>query len=229
MLLKDGQEKLKTSFSIYDESGMTVDLVMWGDHWPGYCHLLPDRIVALRGVVVGEFRGKNLSSSWGVTIDIDTPIILPRYKTLLEYCQNVKIETLKPINSGPFSKKFVRDRRKIWSIAEIRSDSSQTFDELTDDEKTITPLFYNTVANIGYIQSEKMYYNACPDIKCMKKVYLHGERWRCDNCMTSYGTCVPRLIMYINIKDHTGDLWVMPSNQVITEKMIGKNGNEVKN
>jgi hypothetical protein len=35
--------------------------------------------------------------------------------------------------------------------------------------------------------------------------------------------------LYINIKDHTGAIWVTPSNQAIGEKLIGKNATEVKN
>jgi hypothetical protein len=144
---------------------------MWGDDWPGYSNLVSDRIVALRGVIVGNFRGKYLSSSWGASIDTDTPNNLPRYKSLWDYCLNWKNETMKPINGGPFSTKFIRDRRKIWSIEEILSDSSQTFNEMTNEEKTNTPLFYNTVANIGFIQNHRIFYNACPGVKCDKKVY----------------------------------------------------------
>jgi replication factor A1 len=212
--LKNGDRKLKNTFTIFDESGASVDLIIWGNHWPGFCYLVPGRIVALRGVVVGDYRGKNLSSSWGLSIDIDTPKSLPRYVALTEFCRNRTTETMMPINRGPFSTIFQRDRRKIWSIEEIEYDSSQTFNGLRVEQMTTTPLFYNTVAYIGFIQSNNMCYNACPNPKCIKKVYLEGDQWHCYKCETSYVTCERRLVVNIKIKDHTGDIWVMPSNQV---------------
>jgi hypothetical protein len=140
ILLKNGEQKLKTSFTVFDESGVTVDLTMWGDDMPGFCHLVPDQIVALRGVKVGEFRGKNLSSGWGISIDIDVPQNIPRYKSLKEFClTRSNAEPMKPINDGAVSSKYKGNRWKLSTIQQMESESLEAFQNMTEDEKKNSP------------------------------------------------------------------------------------------
>jgi hypothetical protein len=140
ILLKNGEQKLKTSFTVFDESGVTVDLTMWGDDMPGFYHLVPDQIVALRGVKVGEFRGKNLSSGWGISIDIDVPQNIPRYKSLKEFClTRSNAEPMKPINDGAVSSKYKGNRWKLSTIQQMESESLEAFQNMTEDEKKNSP------------------------------------------------------------------------------------------
>jgi replication factor A1 len=138
--LKNGEQKLKTAFTVFDESGLTVELTMWGDDSPGFCHLVPDQIVALRGVKVGEFRGKNLSSGWGISIDIDIPQNLPRYKSLKQFClKRINAEPMKPLNDGAVSSKFKGNRWKLSTIQQMESESIEAFQNMTEDEKKNSP------------------------------------------------------------------------------------------
>lgn len=84
------------------------------------------------------------------------------------------------------------------------------------------------MANLAYINPNQMYYNACPNEKCRKKVLQEDDAWRCEKCQQTYPNCDPRLMAKVKLVDHTGDLWAMPSNQPMSEKLIGKNGIEVK-
>lgn len=53
-----------------------------------------------------------------------------------------------------------------------------------------------------------MYYLACTDQNCMKKVTEEGDGFRCSNCNNYSNNCIVRYIVSCKVSDPTGALWI---------------------
>jgi len=213
---------------VFDESGVSIELTIWGDTISGFQNLVPDSIVALRQVKVGEFRGKNLSSGWGTVVDVEIPPQLPRLKALQAFCATRNNDELKPIGGAAVSSKGRGDRNKIWTMTQMQAHAVERFQRMSEDEKRTSPLFYTVVGHLAYIHPAGLYYNACPNDGCWKKVVQMGDEWRCEKCDAGFPTCTPRFISKVKIIDHTGDTWCTMAKDAVCEKVIGKTAADVK-
>ena len=55
---------------------------------------------------------------------------------------------------------------------------------------------------------DKIYYEACKNDKCNKKVIADGDVYRCDNCGQTFDSCAPTYMMKVKISDLSGSLYV---------------------
>lgn len=64
----------------------------------------------------------------------------------------------------------------------------------------------------GYISRikniDRVFYLACPNDKCRKKVTLDGSSYRCENCNMSYETCRATYMFSAKVSDFTESLFV---------------------
>jgi len=70
--LKSGEMKNRRNITFIDHSNHSIEMTLWGDQATNFKPVEGD-IVAVRGARIGEFNGKNLSSSFTTTIMTSVP------------------------------------------------------------------------------------------------------------------------------------------------------------
>ena len=64
----------------------------------------------------------------------------------------------------------------------------------------------------GYISRiknmERIFYLACPNDNCKKKVTLEGSNYRCENCNQTYSHCKATYMITAKVSDFTESLFV---------------------
>ena len=58
--------------------------------------------------------------------------------------------------------------------------------------------------------SERLYYLACPEENCRKKVIEseHPGKYRCDTCNKLFDTCVPTYMLLARVADLSDSLYI---------------------
>lgn len=73
-----------------------------------------------------------------------------------------------------------------------------------------------------WIAPRNLYYLACPDKDCLKKVESDNNgQYYCEKCQKAYPAPSPRFIGRVKINDHTGSMWAQFGIQEIAEKIVG--------
>lgn len=84
----------------------------------------------------------------------------------------------------------------------------------------------------GYVSrimnQDKLFYQACPNDSCKKKVVEDMGSYRCENCNKNYDNFKPSYFMSAKISDFTDSVYVSFSNETATQ-LIGMTAVEFKN
>lgn len=227
--MKNGGVATLRNMQVYDESGVSVNVAVWGNP-KGHEHLKENNIVVLRNASVNDFRGKSLSSHQETHVQVDFPHELQRYQNLLAYYNN-KEKILQPIgqqlNENIYKNSF--KPRYLKSLLEIEDDAKMQFESCSEEEKK-KPIYYNCMGAVTYIPRGTFYYNACHDDKCCKKMTEGADgKWTCDKCGVTYDKPKPKFIGKVRVSDHSSSIYAMFNSDKIGEKILGKNAEEFRN
>lgn len=87
-------------------------------------------------------------------------------------------------------------------------------------------LFFNGF--VEYIKNDdKIYYNACPNDNCRKKVIEENGIFRCEKCEMNYDASKPTYMFKAKISDFTSSIWVNFSKEQ-GETLLGMPATEFK-
>ena len=222
--LKAGGTRSKRVASVYDESGLCVELTLWGDIKG--VHLLQEgQIVAIRSVIVNEWKGKCLSSRTSTVITTDFPKDLQRYQSLSNFQKDGgHVQSLKEESGDTVQHKV----RHLKSLKEIENEAEANFANMYDDDRK-KPIYFNTMATVSYIPQNNIYYNACPTEKCAKKLLKEDDdQWRCQKCDGVFEKPQPRFIGKVKIMDHTGMNYCTINSEKVGKIVLGKSAEEIR-
>ena len=222
--LRAGGTRSKRVAKVYDESGLCVELTIWGDIKG--VHLLQEgQIVAIRSVIVNEWKGKCLSSRTSTSISVDFPKDLQRYQSLSNFQKDGgQFQSLKEDTSDNVQHKV----RYLKSLREIENEAEVNFANMYDDERK-KPIYFNTMATVSYIPQNNLYYNACPTEKCAKKLLKEDDdQWRCQKCDGVFEKPQPRFIGKVKIMDHTGMNYCTINSEKVGKIVLGKSAEEIR-
>ena len=136
--------------------------------------------MAIRGLKIGEFRGKHLSTGFSTIITKNFPSTLKRFSTLRKFQHTFSEQDITPINDSLPT--LPNKIRILKNFAQIDQESHQKFFTSNPDQPNRVAWF-NTVGTLSYIAEKNLYYDACPKEKCMKKLSPTGDgKFYCEKC-----------------------------------------------
>jgi replication factor A1 len=210
-----GKQLLKRDLTLIDDSGCEIKLTLWGEKAQSAAYqweTMP--IAAFKGLKIGDYGGRSLSSMNTTTVMINP--MIPEGKLLhaerMKYPdQMIPMTGSLSASGGAAGSMDTIEKRK--TIASIR-DEGMGLGEKPD---------YCTVkGTVVYIKHDNdPWYTACPTVGCNKKVVegFNGQ-WSCEKCNKTFDTCARRYVMSISMSDHTGSNWFSLFNEH-GEKLLG--------
>jgi len=158
---------------IYDDSLTGIEMTLWGE-W-SVKDYPKNTISMIKNARTNEFNNmRNLTTSFQTTVTIDPTH--DEYKKLEEWKNSLNNEELEKINIKEREIKIHRTK----TLGQIDVDMSRI---MTNDPNE--KLFTDTKAHILLMKSDErapLFYVACPNEKCSKKVIEDTEGWRCESC-----------------------------------------------
>eukprot|EP00667_Euglena_gracilis_P012717 EG_transcript_13077 len=214
IVTKAGESLRKRVITIADQSEAQVELTLWQESAENF-RCSPGDVVALKNVRISDWSGISLSlSAQGSLVphpDIDQARSLHQWLAgrggSLDGIQSL---TTKGFGGGAGTG---ADERK--PISTIRDENLG----VREDNK---PDYLNIRATLIHIKQENMWYPACPEPKCNRKVTPVADQpglYRCDKCEKNTDATF-RYIVSMTANDHTGSLW-LTAFQESAEALLG--------
>jgi len=203
-LKKDGSVKnvLKRDVILMDnsgpnDSGLSISLVLWGNSAEKFVFNAGD-VIVIRNARATTFNGRSLSASANTQFMIDDSLELTK-----QIKQWLRIEHPVATVQGP-------NYYPSMSIAEARECL------LKDENKSVFFRTVGTVFSIKHDSAAPLYYNACVNSDCLKKVVYDQvtNLWTCDKCNQSHAKPNVRYILSVIVADFSGSLWTNLFNEV---------------
>lgn len=214
---RDGRKIFKTELQIYDESETLVEVAIWGS-LANLGAVVQGDIVFLRHLKLKEFRGYFYLSSCSATKIELFPSHVLGYNELKLWKENRDSKNGEEKNKLTFfSKKWEKSPKNLIRIADLDKLSSSI---LTQKSQKM----YFDIDGVALSFGKSMYYNACPNEKCLKKVIQSEdtkENWYCPKCDIIYTTCNPRYIGSVKIADDSSSMYATVNREEIGQLLFG--------
>lgn len=194
----------KRELTLVDTSGFSVRLTIWGAAATNF-NLVPESVVAFKGVKVSDFGGRSLSLLSSGTIAAD-PDIEEAHRLKGWYDGGGSGETFQSHASMANATSSTAKGAQYKTIAQVREEQLGMSDNAD---------YFSLKATIVYIKQDNVSYPACLSEGCNKKVTeLDPGQWRCERCDKTHPKPEYRYIMLVNVSDHTGQLWLSSFDDV---------------
>lgn len=213
LTLKTGENKLKTSLKVKDDSNLEIELTLWGEY-PELQQVREDDVVIFTNLQVSEFnKNRVLNSKQNLTKIIVSPkLTISRVAEVTQWKSGGQ-EAVRSLNP---EKKY-RDTTMITIDQLKRETSGHLTDEIQKQQFFVT----------GYITScgPTFTYLKCPLADCFKKATVednNGNRsTSCPNHGTIDGAPIPRYIGNVRITDHTDSMYLNYTSDLVGQKIFG--------
>lgn len=226
IMRKNGMETQRRILNLKDQSGLSVELTLWGDFCNREGQQLQELVetgifpvLAVKAGKVNDFTGKSISTISATQLFI-TPDC-PEANGLREWFDRGGKDTT--------SHSISREITHGGSKNETRKNLAQIKDEgLGRSDK---PDWITVKATVSFIKTDTFCYTACPlmigDRQCNKKVTKSGNsRWLCDRCNQDFEECDYRYLLQLQVQDHSGMTWVT-AFQESGEEILGCSAKEL--
>ncbi|CAG5127182.1 unnamed protein product [Candidula unifasciata] len=212
---KQSQKEItKRDLQIVDQSGVAVKLTLWGDdavnfNGQGY------PVVAVKGAKVSDFGGRSLSVSGGSQMLINPD--LKEAHILRGWFENEGRD--QTFNMFQSDGSMGSGQSTNWkNFLQVKTEN------LGQGEKAD---YFTAKATIIFVRKENCMYQACPTADCNKKVVDQGNGlYRCEKCNREFPNYKWRMILSVNLADHTDNQWVT-CFQESAESMLGIKADEL--
>lgn len=179
-----GKALKKRDLQLIDETGFEIKLTLWGDKAMEEHNWLQQPICAIKGVKIGDYGGRSLSTLNSSTIMFENSA-LPEYHQLAHWKNSFpaggvqagsSYSTAAPGTSGGGGNESFDKRKTIASIKD---------EGLGMAEK---PDYVVVKGSVVYIKHDTdPWYTACPSEQCNKKVTESmNNEWFCEKCNKSF-------------------------------------------
>lgn len=174
--LRSGESRKKKSVFLIDNSGVVCVLTLWGEQAVSINPKV-NEIIGFAELKVRDFRGKQLSFSYGSKVIEDNLRDLPLYRKLMSE-RNRGVTVTKNISENSFQKYVCKKIRQVNREAQaILNDNYESKE---------TKLYFNVYGQISFVK-EKISYPSCHNDNCKKKVIKNfSEQFECARCNQTY-------------------------------------------
>ncbi|KAJ7047221.1 hypothetical protein C8F04DRAFT_1387682 [Mycena alexandri] len=200
------REITKRELTLVDTSGFSVRMTLWGKQAEQFNS--SQAVIAFKSVKVGDYGGRSLSffSSSTMAVNPDIPAAHSLRGWYDESGKNVAYQAHQSTGgaggAGAGGPGFVR--------SEIRSLSEVKEIKLLDDQNQ----YFSTRATIVFMKPDSLWYAACQNPDCNKKVTDDSGSWRCDKCNKTWPKPKYRYIMAMACSDWSDQAWLQGFNEV---------------
>ncbi|OQS54542.1 RPA1 [Ecytonucleospora hepatopenaei] len=175
-----GKELEKRDILLLDETG-SIKITLWGEKAAEDFTL--ETICCFKGVKTSNYNGVSLSTvtSSQIVNGSEEPEAIKILAWYEKEGKSVKIEKPNTLIKRQFISNLIEENAEYGFI----------------------------LGTIMYVKEDSLYYSACPNEGCNKKVTQedNGE-YRCEKCNDSYEKCSYRYMATFNVSDCTGQVWV---------------------
>lgn len=211
---KTSKELTKKEVNIVDSSLAEARVTLWNDQAIGF-NAEVGQVVAFKSLLVGDFRGKTLSTGLGTCYQVEPDI---EEKRLLKTWYEAQGQS-ETFNS------LCKDTEGGGAISTNTRYIGQVNDLHINQGETVTSTFVGTISSTN--RSANHLYKACGFNGCMKKVTDDNNGlYFCSKCDRSSPTCTWRMMMNLLLSDVSGNVWVT-AFQENGEKLLGKSATEL--
>ncbi|KAL5017372.1 hypothetical protein ScPMuIL_006961 [Solemya velum] len=209
------KEIKKRDLQLVDQSGMVVNLTLWGNEAEAFDGSGAP-VIACKGARLSDYGGRSLSvlasSQLMINPDIREAHILRGWFD--REGQNMDFSAYR--NEGGSA--------GAGSSANYKNFSSVKTENLGHGEK---PDYFSNKATVIFMKKENCMYKACPTDSCNKKLVDQGNGlYRCEKCAQEFPSFKWRMILQTNVADYADNLWVT-CFQDSAETLLGKSAQEL--
>jgi len=208
---------VKRTISLIDDSRFSIDLTLFGEMAEGWSQD-GNPVMVFKNIKVTDFNGRSLTatrqSRWEVEPNISRTQQLHNY-TATQNMDDIQLLTrTQGSMSGHAAYKSLRDARNEVS---------------GQPGKSILFSCQATILMIKHDENASMYYLACPQQGCNKKVTPDNQTnsWYCSKCAKNYPNFLARYVLFVRISDDTLSDVATMFNDAATD-LLGKQANEIK-
>lgn len=194
--------KLMDNSSMDSSTAFVVELTVWGD----LCDNLPfsaNDVVIFKNVRKSNYNGVSLNTVNNTRIITDSSA--PEYQALATwYSENrdsteVAVSLTQRQTSANSTKTFKR-KNVIQDIKSIN------VEDVTD------PVFMTIRAYVSFVKPDQIWYDACPDENCGRKVTKQDDEYYCKHCDKNTSNCIRKYLPQFTVTDWTGKQWLSTFN-----------------
>lgn len=211
---KTGNEIVKRTVVLTDQSGKGVDLTIWAAQAEKYDeNMLADHpVLALKNTRVSDYNGRSITASSNVPLFLNPQDQVAN--ALREWYETtghaLSVDTISIAKEG----QGLGTERK--NIAAIEGE------QLGADGK---PAYFNLYGTMMRVRADAQgdknpWYIACPAPQCNKKVTGEPGSWFCEKCNKSFPTANPRYILSFAVQDHSGTQWITAFNDTAQQLVL---------
>ena len=196
-----------------------IEVTLWRNH--SYMTFNIGDVVVLLNVKVGKYKSKNISTLTESVITIN-----PSAQVLSQYNLQTRVNDLQREFAKPNDKEIETFLSKVDVFASTSSinnaldnnakdvvsypENESQFDALHSVYSVLLsersslktfPLFTVKATVVSFEHKYNNYYAGCPSSKCLRKVFYHQNKWKCNYCNALYDK--PQY--YFSIKITVGD------------------------
>lgn len=216
--LKSGENKEVREIVFKDDTNHTISMTLWGSAATEY-DIPKDTIVVLQGVMIKEYNGRTLSFLKSSKVIEKIPEIA-RYRELLMW-RNSNRGT--DDNLVSLAGEKVIHKMKLFKVAQMNGESSLLMDDHDD-----TKLYFSVIVSFVRLMGN-LYYDACEDPKCMKKVIRNTYgTYDCEKCNKTFDKPKPRFFCNIKFSDDTDSFITMVNGDDNAKIFFDKSIEELK-
>ena len=198
--LRSGEEKMRKTVRLADDSGVACDLTLWGEEAQRF-NFEKDQIVAFAELIIREFRGKKLSFGFQSQLIEDDLKNLPKYIRLMAE-RNRGVNITKNVSQSYVSKRVPK------KIAQIDEEVQALLSDQYESKET--KLYFNTFAMVSFTK-DKISYPSCHNDNCKKKVVSNfNKKWECARCNKTYDEPLRKTDIFI--------LFYLPGYAIVTTR-----------
>lgn len=230
---KQGKDLRKLEFELVDESMVSVKVSAWGTKADEVAAQFQtagiNPIVAIKGALVGEFNGKNLSTGGSTTVLVNA-VDVPQVGRLRMWFDqggaNAGVRSLTQARDGsggaggghaptPFEERFTFDLVRTLGLGR---DSMSAGD------------YVDVKATIQFLSKQNLWYPACPTDKCGKKLSKTptDNSWFCEKCNMNFPEPSYRYIANFQLIDTSGSNWATAFNETGVKIFEGVSANDLQ-
>jgi replication factor A1 len=210
---KTGKDLIKCDLTCVDDSGVEVNLTIWGDNATKANAMFAHQpVVAFRRARVSDYGGKSLSTSQSGAVVVDPSIPEAHAMKAWWATGGAASRSLSSTTGGAGKIAAFGERKNIKAIKA----ESMGYNDTGGKPEWLA--FKGTVTFIKKDKEGGAWYTACPNAgePCknrFKVTQTTDNRWYCDKCQGTFDTCVRRWIFSATVADDTSTTWVSFFNE----------------
>jgi len=183
----------KRDLILVDDSNKTVKCALWGDEANSFDDGAVDKVIAIKGAVVGDFGGRTLSlgreGEMIYNFDEDAG------RTMADWWANHKNDEFGSLSQGALT----RRNESIVKLVTLNDGDNYQSDK---------PYYCTFKGTVTYLRKDNSLYKACPGKEgkddCKKKLIDEGTgNYRCEKCDFSTSNYTYRMILNASVADVT--------------------------